>query len=85
MLALAGLELCQSSCLPPKFFKLKIWAIILSRDRLLKNVFIFMYMNALTICMCIMAMPGTAAVRKVLGPLGLNFQVVVSCYVGDGG
>lgn len=32
----------------------------------------------------IMAMPGTGAVRKkVLGPLGLDFQVVVSCSVGD--
>lgn len=51
MLALAGLELRQSSCLPPKFFELKIWAVILSRDRLLKNIFIFMYMNALTVCM----------------------------------
>jgi hypothetical protein len=60
MSALAGLEPCQSSCLCPHALRTEdMGHTILSRNWLLKDVFLFMYLNALTVHTCTMSMPGT--------------------------
>lgn len=54
------------------------------RQTFKKHIYFYVY-ECFDCMYVIMAMPGTGAVRKkVLGPLGLDFQVVVSCSVGDG-